>query len=120
MSDFDPTSVTATAGAAGSGSATVSWTQPVAGAPGRYFVYTGALLLWDTLLGTVISVTVSGLANGQAYTFYVTTDLGGYSALSNSITVAQPQSSNPFGALPTTLPATAGVLWNNGGVLCVS
>lgn len=23
-------------------------------------------------------------------------------------------------ALPTTLPATSGVLWNNGGVLCLS
>lgn len=25
-----------------------------------------------------------------------------------------------FASLPTTLPGTAGVLWNNGGVLCVS
>jgi hypothetical protein len=25
-----------------------------------------------------------------------------------------------FSSLPTTLPATSGVLWNNGGIICVS
>lgn len=27
---------------------------------------------------------------------------------------------NPFANLPTTLPATPGVAWNNGGVVCIS
>ena len=32
MSNFDPTSVTVSLGTAGTGTATVSWTQPIAGA----------------------------------------------------------------------------------------
>jgi hypothetical protein len=39
-------------------------------------------------------------------------------AFSSSVTAAQLQAL--LGTLPTTMPTTAGVLWNNGGVLCIS
>lgn len=88
MSNFDPTSVTVVLGTIGSGQATVSWTQPVNGAPPYYtLLYSQPQGLSLQVPGTTTSVLLTNLALGQSYIFYVTTPLGGYSAASASATI---------------------------------
>lgn len=92
MSNFDPTSVTATFGSEGTGTATVSWTAPVNGAPGSYGIRVqspagaGAVVV-PNIPGTATSWPVSGLVPGQTVQFVVQTNLGGYSVASSSYLV---------------------------------
>ena len=102
-----PTSVSATAG---NGQATVSFTLPVYDGKGvATFVATSSPGGF-TASGSSSPITVTGLSNGTAYTFTVTT-ISGYgvstvSSASNSVTPVAPTTAPPTTAPPTTAPPT--------------
>lgn len=102
-----PTSVSATAG---NGQATVSFTLPVYDGKGiATFVATSSPGGF-TASGSSSPITVTGLSNGTAYTFTVTT-ISGYgvstvSSASNSVTPVAPTTAPPTTAAPTTAPPT--------------
>jgi hypothetical protein len=109
-----PTSVSATAG---NGQATVSFTLPVYDGKGvATFVATSSPGGF-TASGASSPITVTGLSNGTAYTFTVTT-ISGYgvsavSSASNSVspvapTTAAPPPPPPTTAAPTTVNPCAG------------
>ena len=105
MANIDPTSVTVVAGAAGSGQATVSWTQPVSGAPGQYFVRTvnpanGMSAVAGVFPGSAVSQLISGLIPGQTLQFIIQTNLGGNSAASASLLVPL---ATPVAAIGSTI-----------------
>lgn len=105
-----PTSVTATAGAAGSGQATVSFTTPASDGGAAITSYTVTSNPGNiTATGSGSPITVSGLTAGVVYTFSVqainSQGTGATSAASNSITdTAAPTAP----ATPTIGTATAG------------
>lgn len=63
-----------------------------------------------------------------AFSFYapagqynVLVSMAGFSAFTrNGIIITDALLSTALSAVPTTLPTVAGVVWNNGGTLCVS
>ncbi len=90
MANIDPTNVTATAGVAGSGTAAVSWTAPVSGAPLNYTIRlvnpaNGVSSVVATAPGNSLSQNVSGLTPGETVQFIVQTNFGGNSVPSTSL-----------------------------------
>ncbi len=121
MANQDPTSVVAVPGAAGSGQATVSWTQPVSGAPLKYSIrvinpLTGFGAVVGTFPGTAVSQTISGLTPGESIQFIVQTNLGGNSLPSSAVTIpASP--STPSGGSGATIKDASGNIAITGDVL---
>ena len=111
-----PTSVTASATA---GQATVSWAAPAfngGGAVTGYDVtrYVGGVAQGTTAVGVVTQTTVTGLANGTAYTFAVAAKnavgAGALSAISNTV-VPRTVPSAPTGVTATAGNGQATVNW---------
>ena len=104
-----PTGVSASGG---NGSVSVSWTA-VTGAI-SYNIYYGKAAGVTTATGTKISgvasgVTITGLANGTAYYFVVTSiGLGGESALSSEVNATPAVLTTPPPATPTGISVTGG------------
>ncbi len=117
-----PTGVTATAG---NGQATVTWTAPTStggGAITSYKVAASPGSTTVTVAGTVTTATVTGLANGTAYTFTVTAATVGGAGPASAASAAVTPATAP--GAPTGVTATAGkgqatVTWtppaSNGG-----
>ena len=85
-----PSAVSATAGATGSGQATVTWTSPGSGTSQYFLVITNGAT--QTCISTTTSCTVDGLSSGTQHTFSVLTidppNASLDSSASNSVTLS--------------------------------
>lgn len=122
-----PTAVTATAG---NGQATVSWTAPASNGGSPITSYTVSVYNGATLVATVTGVsgspaTITGLTNGQTYTFKVaavnSVGTGPQSTASNAVTPSNPITvpGSPTNVVATVGNAQASLTWtapaSNGG-----
>ena len=104
-----PTAVGATAGAAGTGAATVTWTAPVANGGAAINGYTATATpggLTCTTTGAT-SCSVTGLTNGTSYTFKVVARNTAGTSLASTASNAVTPLAGPPGARPGSRPRPA-------------